>query len=213
MSKLFRTKDSLTIAQLTAAWSPELVEGEEDPKQFEQNLSHILLEDILNGHLDDSGPTRDDGQRLGLRLITPEYKAGFIKGSQLLELIQTDRSWVLHKVVIMKEAVLDFAKRRQLRPPSWWAETLETSPQATNEKAGGTVEGGTSLGGKQARIIRYLARQFPHGVPEPSLRPRNLLRDEVLRGDPTLRRLDEATLKKAIDTYNASLTKQNLDPK
>jgi hypothetical protein len=45
-----------------------------------------------------------------------------------------------------------------------------------------------SLGGKQARIIRYLAKQFPDGVPEPSLRPRNLLRDEVLRGDPTLRR-------------------------
>jgi hypothetical protein len=206
VSKLFRTKDSLTIAQLTAAWGPELVEGEEDPKQFERDLIHILLEDILNGHLDDSGPTRDDGQRLGLRLITPEYKAGFIKGSQLLELIQTDRSWILHKVVIMKEAVLDFARRRQLRSPSWWADTLETPPQAT--KAGGIVEGGTSLGGKQARIMRYLARRFPNGVPEPSLQPRNLLRDEVLRGDPTLRRLDEATLKKAIDAYNASLRKK-----
>jgi hypothetical protein len=45
VSKLFRTKDSLTIAQLTAAWGPELLEGEEDPKQFEQDLTHILLED------------------------------------------------------------------------------------------------------------------------------------------------------------------------
>jgi hypothetical protein len=210
VSKLFRTKDSLTIAQLTAAWGPELLEGEEDPKQFEQDLTHILLEDILNGHLDDSGPTRVDGQRLGLRLITPDYKAGFIKGSQLRELIQVDKTRVLHNVLVMKEAALDFARRSQLRPPSWWADTLETPPQAT--KSSGIVEGGPSLGGKQARIIRYLARRFPNGVPEPSLEPRNLLKDEVLRGDLTLRRLDEATLKKAIDTYNARLRKK-LDPK
>ena len=84
MSKLFRTKGWVTIAQLTGAWSSELAEGGEDPKQCEQNLVHILMEDILNGRLDDSGPLRDDGPRLGLRLITPEHKAGFIKGPQLL---------------------------------------------------------------------------------------------------------------------------------
>ena len=74
----------MTIAQLAGAWSSELAEGGEDLKQCEQNLVHILMEDILNGRLDDSGPLRDDGQRLGLRLITPEHKAGFIKGPQLL---------------------------------------------------------------------------------------------------------------------------------
>ena len=45
----------MTIAQLTGAWSSELAEGGEDPKQCEQNLVHILMEDILNGRLDDSG--------------------------------------------------------------------------------------------------------------------------------------------------------------
>jgi hypothetical protein len=64
----------MTIAQLGGAWSSELAEGGEDPKQCEQNLVHILMEDILNGRLDDSGPLRDDGQRLGLRLITPENR-------------------------------------------------------------------------------------------------------------------------------------------
>jgi hypothetical protein len=73
----------MTIAQLTGAWSSELAEGGEDPKQCEQNLAHILMEDILNGRLDDSGPLRD-GRRLGLRLIiTPESRAGFIEGRQL----------------------------------------------------------------------------------------------------------------------------------
>jgi len=113
----------MTIAQLTGAWSSELAEGGEDPKQCEQNLVHILMEDILNGRLDDSGPLRDDGQRLGLRLITPEHKAGFIKGPQLHELIHIDRSRVLHNVVIMKEALLDFAQRHQLPSPSWWADS------------------------------------------------------------------------------------------
>jgi hypothetical protein len=167
-----------------------------------------LLEDILNGRLDNSGAPQDDGQRLGLGLITPEYKAVLIKGSQLRELIQTDRSWVLHYVVVLKEAVLDFARRHQQSSPSWWAEPLETSPQATNEEAGGAAKGGTSLRGKQARIIEYLARRFPSGVPEPPLQPRNILKDDVLTADRTLERLDEATLKKAIDTYNASLGKQ-----
>jgi len=86
MSKLFRTKDTLTIAQLTAAWSSELVGSGEDREQCE----HALMEDIVNGRLDDSGPLRE-GRRLGLRLITPEYKAGFIEGAQLLDLIQVDK--------------------------------------------------------------------------------------------------------------------------
>jgi hypothetical protein len=79
VSKLFRTKEWLTVAQLTRAWSLELVQGGEDPKQYEQDLIHILLEDILNGRLDDSGPLRV-GLRLGLRWITSEHEAGFIRG-------------------------------------------------------------------------------------------------------------------------------------
>jgi len=167
------------------------------------------MEDIVNGR--DSGPLRED-RRPGLRLITPEYKAGFIEGPQLLDLIQVDKKRVLHNVLVMKEAALDFARRRQLRSPSWWAETLETPPQTTNEKAGGTAKTGTSLRGKQARIIKYLAKRFPTGVPEPPLQPRNLLKDDVLTADRTLEPLDEATLKKAIDTHNASLAKKT-DPK
>ena len=53
MSKLFRRKEELTLAQLTRAWSSEFVEPGEDAKQCEQDLIHILWEeDILNGRLD-----------------------------------------------------------------------------------------------------------------------------------------------------------------
>jgi hypothetical protein len=63
VSKLFRTEGWLTVAQLTGAWSFELAESGEDPKQCEQNLVHILTVDIINGRLDDSGPLVD-GRRM-----------------------------------------------------------------------------------------------------------------------------------------------------
>jgi hypothetical protein len=215
MSKLFRTKDCLTIAQLTGAWSPELVEGGEDPKQCEQNLIHILLEDILTGRLDDSGPPRDDGQRLGLRLITPKYEPGFIKGSQLLELIQTDRSRVLHSVVVMKGAVLDFAQRHELPSPSWWAVSARIPAEVPTDTAVNVVKPNTGAPasrsmGKQPRILRYLSKHFADGVPDPGLCPRYALKSDILEWDASLDPLDEATLKKAIEKHNASLSKQNL---
>ena len=210
MSKLFRTKEGMTIAQLTGVWSSELAEGGEDAKQYEQNLVHILIEDILNGRLDGSGPLRDDGQRLGLRLITPEHKPGFIKGPQLHELIQINQSRVLHNVLVMKEAVLDFAQRHHLPSPSWWADSPNTPTEVPNDATVGVVKPNTGAApsrsaGKQPRILKYLSEHFPDGVPEPGLYPRKTLQFEILEKDPGLRPLDEATLKKAIEKYNAGL--------
>jgi hypothetical protein len=201
----------MTIAQLAGAWGSELAEGGEDPKLCEQNLVHILMEDILNGRFDDSGPPRDDGQRLGLRLITPEHKAGFIKGPQLHELIHIDRSRVLHNVLIMKEAVLDFAQRHHLPSPSWWADSVSMpTTEVQNDRKVNVVEPNTGAApsrslGKQPRILKYLSEHFPDGVPEPGLYPRKTLQFEILKWDPDLSPLDEATLKKAIEKYNASL--------
>ena len=66
MSILFRTKGWLTIAQLARAWTAEIPGAERDPQQFEQELVHLLLEDIVNRRLDDAGPLAE-GRRLGLR--------------------------------------------------------------------------------------------------------------------------------------------------
>jgi hypothetical protein len=115
----------MTVAQLTVAWSSELAEGGEDPKQCEQNLGHILMTDIVNGRLDDSGPLWD-GRRLGVACITPENKAGFAEGKFFLDLSRADPGRFLHYVLIMKEAVLDFARRHRLPPPSWWIDSDET---------------------------------------------------------------------------------------
>jgi hypothetical protein len=119
MTKLFRTKDKLTAAQLTKAWGAELAKDEPNAGGHENNLVHILLEDIVNGRLDTRGPLRD-GRRLGLRLITPDNKAGFIEGPQLTEFIRLGQDFALHRIVITKEAVLDFAQRHKLPVPTWW---------------------------------------------------------------------------------------------
>jgi hypothetical protein len=212
VSNLFQTKESMTIAQLTRGWGNELAKDGEDPKQKEQDLLYILREDIINGHLDNSGPLWD-GRRLGVAYITPENKAGFAEGKFFLDLARADPGRFLHYVLIMKEAVLDFARRHRLPPPSWWTDSDETpalsSSVTTSHVAADSAKAPLSSSGKQPRIIKYLAERFPNGVPKPPLQPRNILKDDVLRGDPTLRRLDEATLKKAIDTYNASLGKKN----
>ena len=213
MSKLFRTKRWMTVAQLTVAWSSELAEGGEDPKHCEQNLGHILMEDIVNGRLDDSGPLVD-GRRLGLTLVAPENKAAFIEGPQLLDLIRTKEAWLLHYVMVAKEAVLDFAQRHQLPPPSWWADSASMPTAVPNDATVTTVKPNTGAvasrsGGKQPRILKYLSEHFSAEVPEPGLYPRYTLKSDILKWDPDLDPLDEATLKKAIDTYNASLGKKN----
>src|SRR5271169_1188283 len=87
MSTIFRTKEWMTVTQLVRAWARELAAPEYgDPQHFERDLLHTLMEDAVNGRLDNSGPFRE-GQRSGLMIITPENKAGFIEGHQLRDLV------------------------------------------------------------------------------------------------------------------------------
>jgi ParB-like nuclease domain len=207
MSNLFRTQGWLTIAQLTRAWANELEAT--DPKQSEQDFEHILLGDAINGCLDDTGPLRD-GRRLGLRLITPDYKAAFIAGHELNDLMRTDRGRVRHNVVVLKEAVLDFAKRHRLRLPTWWADTCDAPPSATNDTTAELVNKSEPRSlGKQPRIIKYLMENYPNGVPPPGLAPRKALKAALIKWDATLHPLDDGTLKKAIDKYNHGLAERH----
>jgi hypothetical protein len=101
----------------------------------------------------------------------------------------------------MKEAVLAFAKRRQLPQPSWWSD---------RKKDGSKRKG---VAGKQARIMTYLAEKFPNGVADPALVPRNILRNELIAWQANLAPLDEETLKTAIDRYNDDLSARKNNPK
>jgi hypothetical protein len=63
---------------------------------------------------------------------------------------------------------------------------------------------GTPEAGKQPRIKAHLTAMFPNGVPDPAHCPRKALKADLLKRDPSLNPLDEATLKSAIDAYNSS---------
>jgi hypothetical protein len=117
----------LTIFKLTRAWGSELAEGGGEPEQHVHDLTHILMQDIVNGHLDDSGPFWDD-RRLGVGGITEDYKVALIEGRRLLELAKSELT--LDYVVVTKEAVLDFASRHEIPPPSWWTDRTSVSADA-----------------------------------------------------------------------------------
>jgi hypothetical protein len=60
--------------------------------------------------------------------------------------------------------------------------------------------------GKVPLVIEQLKTMYPAGVPDPALVPRKDLQRRLIDTTPALgKKLDEATLKKAIDAYNASL--------
>jgi len=59
-----------------------------------------------------------------------------------------------------------------------------------------------TAGGKQSRLVRLLAEMFPGGVPNRADCPREPLKAELLKRDPSLKPLDLKTLKTAIETCN-----------
>jgi hypothetical protein len=63
-------------------------------------------------------------------------------------------------------------------------------------------------GGKVARVKVYLAEMYPEAVPDPKLCPRKDLQRRLIEKDKSLAPLDEATLKTAIDEYNASSARE-----
>jgi hypothetical protein len=185
MSMLFRTQKCLTIFQLTRAWGLELAKGGGEPEQYAHDLTHILLQDIVNGRLDDSGPFWD-GRRSGVGFITTDYKVGFIEGCYFLELATSEptKDWVLRHVVVMKEAVLDFARRHEIPPPSWWTDGSSVSPDAgvtTNDSPSiaaspiqAPTHSATTLRGRKAKKLNQvketmredirLGRETPDGL-------------------------------------------------
>jgi hypothetical protein len=131
MSILFRTQKCLTVFQLTRAWGLELAKSAGEAERHVHDLTRILMQDIVNAHLDDSGPFWN-GRRSGVGFITADYKVGLIEGRYFLGLATCEltKNWVLHYVVVMKEAVLDFASRHEIPPPSWWTDGTSVSTDA-----------------------------------------------------------------------------------
>ena len=150
MPIVFRTKEWLSLPQLVDAWGSELAKVGEEPNRSQKALEHVLLEDIINGRLDHGGPLHD-GRKRGLYL---EFggRPHFVDGYEIHTLM-ADPSFTLHRILIMKEAVLDFAKRREIPPPSWWTDRTSVSIDA-----GVTTNGTHSIAGSPTLTQTHSAR-------------------------------------------------------
>jgi hypothetical protein len=200
LSFLYRTKGWLTLAQLIPAWARELAHGKTNASQIEHDLRHFIIEDIMNGRLDDAGPL-EDGRRLGLRIITPENRAGYLeqqKASELLALARESAevfSFVSHRLLLMKEAVLDFASRHDLPPPSWWTDATNKTPLVHQTGAPGRPtsmhlveaeyrarwdrgEAKTSIGAEAELLAEWLQKKHPDAPPLTPKTIANRLRHE-----------------------------------
>jgi hypothetical protein len=197
MSILFRKEQWLTVAQLTRAWGHELANGGE-ADQYIQDLEHILLTDILNGRLDESGPFRED-QRSGLRLITPENKAGIIQGQHVRDLLKTSPiSRLSHRIVVMKEAALDFATRRDIPPPSWWTDGTSASADTVI-----TRKETHSIAGSPTPAPTHFAR--PRGrKPKKLDQVKEAMREDDRSGQLTLAALRDMPEKNLAARYHVS---------
>jgi hypothetical protein len=200
MSILFRTKGWLTVAQLARAWTAEISGAEQDPQQFEQDLVHLLLEDIVNKRLDNAGPLAE-GRRLGLRLITPDGPVVFLEGDQVRDLILTGGAltFFLNRIVLMKEAALDFARRHELPPPSWWTDALADSTKLATHLAHDNTDPIPSPASKTP-VDAGLRR--PRGAkPEKLERVKEAMRNDIRHGRRTVAELSSMREKDLAAQY------------
>jgi hypothetical protein len=118
----------VTVSELVSAWAKELAAARTGVYEFEDKLSYHLEKDIINGFLDD--PLRN-GSRLGVRVIGPGGQRMYIEGWQLNGLFRTMERYIL----LSEEAVLEFARRHKVRPPSWCdASKGEIQPSRSQEE-------------------------------------------------------------------------------
>jgi hypothetical protein len=198
MSVLFRKQGWLTVAQLTRAWGRELAKGGEADQHI-QDLGHILLVDILNGRLDDSGPLVDD-QRSGLRLITPENKAGFIKGHHVRDLLDTSPiSLISHHIIVMKEAALDFARRHKVPAPSWWTEEAPSLSPASGVTSQNAHSGAASPTSSPSASTRRGGRR-----PKKLDQAKEAMRSDIREGRLTRAELRDMLEKNLAEKYEVS---------
>jgi Bacterial regulatory proteins, gntR family len=184
--------------QLTRAWGLELAKGGGESEQHIHDLTHILMQDIVNGHLDDSGPFWD-GRRLGVGCITDDYKVAPIEGHHLLALATSElKNWILYNVVVMKEAVLDFASRREIPPPSWWTDCNSISPDA-----GVTTKGAPSLPASPMQAPTHSTRQLGRR-PKKLDQVKEAMREDIRGGQKTADGLRHMLEKELAARYGVS---------
>jgi len=192
---VFRTKEWLSLPQLVDAWGSELAKVGEEPNRSQKALEHVLLEDIINGRLDHGGPLHD-GRKRGLYL---EFggRPHFVDGHEI-QTLMGDPSFSSHRILIMKEAVLDFAQRREIPPPSWWTDRTSVSTDA-----GVTTNGAHSIAASPTAAPTYSARRLGRR-PKKLDQVKEAMREHIRLGQKTADSLRDMLEKELAAGYGVS---------
>jgi len=132
---LDRAEEWLRLAGLVPAWANEFADATSSPSALEDDLWHYLHEDVINGLLDDSGPLVE-GSRLGLRFIDSSGRGVYVNGRLLFGRTDLPFRRMGQRILVAREAVLDFARRHQVPPPSCWSDASgdENQPRRSQVK-------------------------------------------------------------------------------
>jgi hypothetical protein len=122
-----------------------LADGNHNAAQIEPDLRLYLFEATINGRLDQAGGF---GEHWGLAIITLEGEEHPVEGRVLGPLLGPNASCPFfgapHRILISKEAVLEFARVHELPAPSWWADHSDAWGRPANSVNGapkGDAEG------------------------------------------------------------------------
>jgi Bacterial regulatory proteins, gntR family len=207
LSILFRTKTFLTLGELVPAWAAELEREGAARARVEEILKRTLLEDIVNGKLDHSGPEVEGG-RLGLRFINDECKPGFIEGRKLEQLAISDhpmaRFFVSSRLVLLKEAIIDFARRRRLPQPSWWAEESQATSDQNQTKERGRAIRSKPDTDQPMRTLTHLTARVRGRKPAKLERVKKAMRTDLREGRCNPATLGQMLEKELEQKYGAS---------
>jgi hypothetical protein len=127
-----RAEQWLTLAQLVPAWANELADATRSPSQLERDLWQCLHEDAIIGFLDHCGPFRK-GRRLGLGFIDDNGPFQYVSGRRLGTVHFPFRKRG-HRIFLARKAMLAFARRHGVPPPSMWSDATKRKTQPSRSQ-------------------------------------------------------------------------------
>jgi hypothetical protein len=128
-----RAEQWLALAQLVPAWANELADPSLSPSQLERDLRECLYKDAIIGFLDHSGPLRN-GRRLGLGFIEDDGRFRYVSGRRLGTVHFPFRKWE-HRIFLAQKAILAFARRHGVSPPSGCSDATKRETQPSRSQA------------------------------------------------------------------------------
>jgi Bacterial regulatory proteins, gntR family len=137
-------------------------------------------------------------------IITLDGRVGFLEGDQVRDLIATGgaSTFILNRIVLMKEAALDFGRRHELPPPSWWTDAFAASTKPANHLA---PDGTIPIPGAASESPVEAGLRRPRGAkPKKLEQVKQAMRNDIQQGRRTRAELSSMREKELAAEYGVS---------